>query len=356
MSAMALSGAPTVAATGGSRTTAGAVPGDAESCGGVAGILGEAQAAPPQAAGADTAQRPVEPPADAAGRETRDANAEQCAAGAESAAAQVAALLGLVPTPPPPEAPVTAGGALEGLAALLTARPRPMAAPQGLQLPPGEALSEGISLLAESRLESGAGALTAGVLLPFEAVTALQGQGGSELPSQSTSTPTPGGAGFIDALSGLRATPASGGTAPPGGGVLQSPLGSAPWRDELGGRLTLMLDRGEQFATLQLTPEDLGPLEIRIALREGEATVWFGSQAPEARAAIEQALPRLRELFAAGGLSLADAGVFSGSPEDPQRSRSASSLARAARESGDDAGMQVAADPRVRRGLLDLYA
>jgi flagellar hook-length control protein FliK len=231
-----------------------------------------------------------------------------------------------------------------------------MAAPQGLQLPPGEALSEGISLLAESRLESGAGALTAGVLLPFEAVTALQGQGGSELPSQSTSTPTPGGAGFIDALSGLRATPASGGTAPPGGGVLQSPLGSAPWRDELGGRLTLMLDRGEQFATLQLTPEDLGPLEIRIALREGEATVWFGSQAPEARAAIEQALPRLRELFAAGGLSLADAGVFSGSPEDPQRSRSASSLARAARESGDDAGMQVAADPRVRRGLLDLYA
>ena len=41
MSAMALSGAPTVAATGGSRTTAGAVPGDAESCGGFAGILGE---------------------------------------------------------------------------------------------------------------------------------------------------------------------------------------------------------------------------------------------------------------------------------------------------------------------------
>ena len=85
------------------------------------------------------------------------------------------------------------------------------------------------------------------------------------------------------------------------------------------------------------------------------ASVWFGAAHADTRAAIEQSLPRLREMLGASGLSLADAGVFSHTPRDPQRGFTSAALARAAQESGaDPAGgivMQVS-----RRGLVDLYA
>ena len=44
-------------------------------------------------------------------------------------------------------------------------------------------------------------------------------------------------------------------------------------------------------------------------MHEGEATVWFGAANADTRNALEQSLPRLRELFASQGLVLADAGV-----------------------------------------------
>lgn len=136
---------------------------------------------------------------------------------------------------------------------------------------------------------------------------------------------------------------------------LRAPLGSTAWADELGARVTWMVDRGEQVASLRLSPENLGPVEVRIAVREGETSVWFGATHADTRAALEQSLPRLREMLGASGLSLADAGVFSHTPRDPQRGFTSAALARAAQESGaDPAGgivMQVS-----RRGLVDLYA
>lgn len=136
---------------------------------------------------------------------------------------------------------------------------------------------------------------------------------------------------------------------------LRSPLGSGAWTDELGAQLTWMVDRGDHVASLRLSPENLGPLEVRIAVREGETSVWFGAASAETRAALEQSLPRLKELLAGSGLSLADAGVFSHTPRDPQRGFTAAALARASRESGvepaDGIVMQVS-----RRGLVDLYA
>src|SRR5437868_735552 len=92
--------------------------------------------------------------------------------------------------------------------------------------------------------------------------------------------------------------------------ALHQPVGSSAWADELGTRMTLMASRGQHSASLRLSPEHLGPLEVRIAVRDDQASVWFGAAHADTRAAIEQALPRLRELFASQGLSLTDAGVF----------------------------------------------
>src|SRR5262249_16901551 len=105
---------------------------------------------------------------------------------------------------------------------------------------------------------------------------------------------------------------ANGDALPPAG--LRSPVGTPAWRDELGAQLTWMANRGIESASFRLSPEHLGPLEVRIAVRDGDASVWFGANHADTRQALEQSLPRLRELFASQGLALADAGVFKEAP------------------------------------------
>lgn len=81
----------------------------------------------------------------------------------------------------------------------------------------------------------------------------------------------------------------------------------------LGERLVLMADNGQQSARIKLYPEHLGPLDIRVKVDDDVAKVWFHAQHGQTRDALEQALPRLREMFAEQGLQLvrsevADAG------------------------------------------------
>jgi flagellar hook-length control protein FliK len=134
---------------------------------------------------------------------------------------------------------------------------------------------------------------------------------------------------------------------------LQQPVGTRAWADELGARLTMMTEKGQHTASLRLSPEHLGPLEIRIAMRDDQASVWFGAAHADTRAAIEHALPRLRELFAAQGMSLADAGVFREPPKQ------AFAEWRSSGHNGVEAAALVDDEPapaRVQLGLLDAYA
>jgi len=136
---------------------------------------------------------------------------------------------------------------------------------------------------------------------------------------------------------------------------LHSPVGSGAWSDELGSRLTLMAQQGIATASLRLSPAHLGPLEVHIAVRDNNATVWFGSLQSDTRAALEQALPRLRELFASQGLHLTNAGVSGETPRGArQQSQAAPALlADSAREVN---AIAVTSVPGAHQGLIDTYA
>lgn len=96
-------------------------------------------------------------------------------------------------------------------------------------------------------------------------------------------------------------------------------VGSAGWADEVGSRLVMMSLRGQHEGSLTLSPEHLGPLEVRISVSQDRADVWFGAQHADTRAALADALPRLRELFAASGLSLGQTGVSQDMPRQDAR-------------------------------------
>jgi len=135
--------------------------------------------------------------------------------------------------------------------------------------------------------------------------------------------------------------------------AVNSPVGSPQWRDEIGARVSLMVQQGNHSASLRLSPEHLGPLEVRISVQNDQASVWFGAAHADTRAAIEHALPRLRELFASQGLSLADAGVFREPPRDQPKQSPAHSSSRGD-GSFDSPSVQTLSIRRL--GLVDAYA
>jgi flagellar hook-length control protein FliK len=133
---------------------------------------------------------------------------------------------------------------------------------------------------------------------------------------------------------------------------VHTPVGGAAWADEIGTRVVMMSESGNHTASLKLSPEHLGPLEINITVRDEKASVWFGAAHADTRAAIETALPRLREMFESQGLSLADAGVFREPPRGQPVAKSSSLTA----EQGDTTDETATVNARTQLGLVDAYA
>jgi flagellar hook-length control protein FliK len=133
---------------------------------------------------------------------------------------------------------------------------------------------------------------------------------------------------------------------------VHTPVGSSAWADEIGTRVVMMTESGNHTASLKLSPEHLGPLEISITVRDEKASVWFGAAHADTRAAIETALPRLREMFEAQGLSLTDAGVF----REPPREQAAVKNETTAAGQGETVEEATNVITRTRLGLVDAYA
>lgn len=118
--------------------------------------------------------------------------------------------------------------------------------------------------------------------------------------------------------------------------------------------MTMMVEQGKHTASLRLSPEHLGPLEVRITMNGDQASVQFGAQHVDTRNAIENALPRLREMFASQGLSLADANVSREPPRQHTNQGSQSSPGSA--DFASEEGATAVSAAQVRLGLLDAYA
>jgi flagellar hook-length control protein FliK len=140
--------------------------------------------------------------------------------------------------------------------------------------------------------------------------------------------------------------------------MLHSPVGSTGWAQELGNKLVLLSKQDAPAATLHVTPADLGPIQIRIETQHNQANVWFTADHPDTRSAIEQSLPRLREMFNAQGMMLNDAGVSgdrSGRQSTFTSTRNRSWSASVASVDGDHVDTTLAVRT-LNLGMVDTYA
>jgi hypothetical protein len=146
--------------------------------------------------------------------------------------------------------------------------------------------------------------------------------------------------------------------APIPAGTLSAPLGTDPWQQDLSAQLALMAGQGEEgHAVMKLSPAELGDLEIRLTVRDGEATVAFTAAAPEARAALELAQPRLQEMFASQGMNLSETHIFNSleqhSDTESWRRPAAKSGVPTTAEGEEEVGP---VPRRVALGIVDTYA
>ncbi len=140
---------------------------------------------------------------------------------------------------------------------------------------------------------------------------------------------------------------------------LHATVGTHQWATELGNKLTMLATRDTQSATLYMTPADLGPVQVRIDLNQdqSQASVWFTAEHADTRSALEQSLPKLRELFSAQGMSLTDAGVFGDRSRQQQAESSFTSSRFHNMQYEDSEALADTATVRtISLGLLDAYA
>lgn len=90
---------------------------------------------------------------------------------------------------------------------------------------------------------------------------------------------------------------------------VSAPIGHPAFGQEISHRILLFAGQHVQSAEISVTPADLGPIRVAIEVRGQEAAMQFSAAHATTRAAIEDALPRLREMLAAQGLQLTQADV-----------------------------------------------
>ncbi|TFW32088.1 flagellar hook-length control protein FliK [Massilia horti] len=145
---------------------------------------------------------------------------------------------------------------------------------------------------------------------------------------------------------------------------LPARVGSAAWDQQVGQKIVWMVAGEEQSASLTLNPPDLGPLKVVLSVTNDQASVAFSANQLEVRQALENALPRLREMMSESGIALGNATVDAGMPDQRQAQDDGSRAGGGAGTRHDDAaGTPDSAPPTVTRvttlgprGAVDTFA
>jgi len=139
----------------------------------------------------------------------------------------------------------------------------------------------------------------------------------------------------------------------PAASRIDTPVGARGWDAEVGQKVVWMVNRAESRAELTLTPPHMGKVDVTLTMSGDQTNASFVAASPAAREALEQALPRLREILADAGITLGQTSV---NAESPRNGREQETLeARGETRRGE---VPAAAPQWTRRGngLVDTFA
>ncbi|HNP34425.1 MAG TPA: flagellar hook-length control protein FliK [Woeseiaceae bacterium] len=145
----------------------------------------------------------------------------------------------------------------------------------------------------------------------------------------------------------------------PQGNSIGVPVHAPGWNSAVSQQVLLMTNNKLQNAELRLSPAELGPVRIELKIDDNTATINFHAHHSLTRDALEQAIPRLREMLADNGLLLGNCNVSDSGVEDRAQEREARESAHSSghhMQSGDsDPDATPAARVRATNGLVDTF-
>jgi len=184
------------------------------------------------------------------------------------------------------------------------------------------------------------------------------------LPGISPSTNTSAPASSASLISGYAVTNPSGGalfassyaTAAGSAADIPASVGTAAWDGAVGARLVRIAQSGDRVAQLSLAPPHLGELKIQLQVDNEQATVHFTAASAGVREALEQALPRLREMLSESGLELVNVDIsqHDSSSADPNSNDADPGHKDANQQSEAQTTHQIPA-PRGSDSLIDAF-
>lgn len=134
---------------------------------------------------------------------------------------------------------------------------------------------------------------------------------------------------------------------------LSARVGTPAWDNQVGQKVIWMVGGEEQSATLELNPPDLGPVQVVLNVSNEMASVTFSAQQLEVRQALENSLPRLREMMNESGIALGNATVNAGGDGSRQQDQQGSGRPGSGGNGGGGGDSAVAdTAPRQRTGIL----
>lgn len=98
--------------------------------------------------------------------------------------------------------------------------------------------------------------------------------------------------------------------------TVATPLDHHGWADEFSQKISWIGTQQIQIAELHLNPPNLGPLDVVLKISDNQATALFTSPHGAVRDAVENALPKLREILADNGIMLGNTTISDQSPRD----------------------------------------
>ncbi|BBJ22495.1 flagellar hook-length control protein FliK [Candidatus Nitrotoga sp. AM1P] len=138
------------------------------------------------------------------------------------------------------------------------------------------------------------------------------------------------------------------------------PVTHKAWADEFSQKIVWVATQHGQTAELHLNPPQLGPVDILIKVDGDQATALFTSAHAVVRDAIEQALPKLREMLADNGIMLSNATVSDQSPREQQTKQTDQQHRKESRQAKIDETILVGSTQvrpgRYQLGSVDTFA
>jgi flagellar hook-length control protein FliK len=185
--------------------------------------------------------------------------------------------------------------------------------------------------------------------------------GGAAAASATSSAAGPNGTdagSAAAAASANQAAAAASAGAPSSLEKIDAGINTPEFSQALADRVSYMAGNNLNGATLQVTPPQLGPIELRVSVENGHAQVWLSAHSPATLDALQSSTPKLREMLSSQGFVQVSVDVSQRSFQDrsayPQNSQWTPTPDRDATAAATP--ISAGAMPRAAQGMLDAYA